>query len=160
MENVTSDQAVRIDPHSLDSEWLKQPGLVKHYATLQADARQDYEDANVNLDLVTAELDRDVRANPEKHGLAKPTEKSIASVIQVSDAFADAKQTVIEARHHMDVVQAVVSALDHKKRALEKLVDLFLADYFSRPSASEESKEDVGRMVKRSARRKGMRRDA
>ena len=122
-----------IDAERLDQEWLEQSRLYHQAALRLADARRDHEQAKADRDVTCAELDRSVRSQPGKYGLEKVTEGAVANLILLQPEHKRATQKVIEAKHTADVFQADVDALDHRKRALENLVQLRLANYFSEP---------------------------
>lgn len=128
-----------IDPHRLDEEWIKQPSLYRKWARQLANAREEWERAKAQRDVVTAEIDKAIRFNPEEYGLEKITEPSVEKTILLQKRYQRAHAVVVEAKHKVDLLEANVSALDHRKRALEKLVDLFLSDYFSKPREPKDS---------------------
>lgn len=148
----TNPDFLEIDPHRLDEEWVNQPNLYYDYASHLADARQAYEDAKNNLELVRAELDKAIREDPEEFGVEKVTEKAVESAVILEDEYQAAQKQVNYSRHTMDVAQAAVGSLDHRKRALEKLVDLFLANYFSEPK--RKSKEETTDIKQRGSKRR------
>lgn len=147
------DSFIDIDSTSLDREWVKQPRLYFKYSQMLADANRDFDSAKAELDVVRAELDTSIRSDPERYGLEKVTENSIASCIPIQDEYQEAMRRLVKARHARDVVQAAVNALDHKKKALEKLVDLHLSSYYATPRASSNSREAVEDIERRSVRR-------
>jgi len=64
-----------------------------------------------------------------------------------------AAKEVLRLRHAADVLQAAVTALDHRKKALENLVYLHGQNYFSEPHARDgDSRETVNAATKRAAR--------
>lgn len=129
------------------------------YATEAADARRDMDEAKNGLEVIKAETERAVRVDPEAHGIAKVTEKSVEAAVVVDEGVKAAQSEVVEVRHRYDVLCAAVSALDHRKKALEKLVELFLSDYFSRPRAAAGVKEKMDAVEQRAVRRKGRNRE-
>ena len=124
-----------IDPNELDREWVRQPGLYHKYAVDLADARRDFEQAKTALDIAAADVDSVIRSKPEKFGLEKVTESGVKAAVLSSREYKSATDAVHAARHRVDVLQAAVTTLDHRKKALENLVDLRLANYFSEPRA-------------------------
>jgi hypothetical protein len=132
-----------VDLGRLDEEWCDQPSLFGRYALKVADARRRMDEAKSELDVVKAELDKQIRSEPEAFGLGKVTESAITALVPLQPEYDDANRKLIDARHELEVMQAMTSALDHKKAALSKLVDLFLADYFSKPKASGSAKEHM-----------------
>jgi len=146
--------AIRIDQHALDVEWLRQAELYFEYASLLVDQRLDVDAKKSNIDIVKAESDKDIRNNPGRFGIVKVTEACVGSALNGHPNVIEAVKEHRDAKHDQGMLEAAVAALDHKKRALEKLVDLHHSSYFARPQArSEGSKEEVSEIEKKSARR-------
>jgi DNA repair ATPase RecN len=122
-----------IDPNALDREWIAQPALYHEYATKLADAKRAAEQAKTAVDVVWATVETAVRETPAKYGIEKVTEAAVKAAVSTHRKYAAAIQAAIDAKHAVDILQAAVNTLDHRKRALENLVDLRLADYFSEP---------------------------
>ena len=152
MAQIRKAVSLEIDQFNLDNEWIEQPVKYAKFASHLADARLAYDESKRQLELVKAELDRDVRSNPASFGLEKITEPQVTSCIVRQEEYQDAVKAMNKARHEMDLVDAYVTSLDHRKTALVKLVDLFLASYFSRPRASGGAKESAEDWEKRSVR--------
>lgn len=139
-----------LNMHQLDVEWIRQPKLYFTYAKKLADARRQVDELRAQLDLDAAELDKEIRTSPEDFGLEKITEPSVKQCILTQKRYTKTQNALIEAKHKADVFNAVVEALEHRKRALEKLVDLHGRDYFSEPSASDNAREKMGKVAERS----------
>jgi len=148
-----------IDLLALDEEWVRQPQLRRYYGTLEADASAAYEEARNNRKVVEAEIALDVRRNPGKYGLEKVTEKAVEAMVPTTDEVRQAISDEIEARHAYDLAKASVAAIEHKKKALEKTVELHVTDYYSEPKARGASREQMDEVEKSVSRRKsGVRR--
>ena len=150
---------LEIDQNRLDEEWNDQPILYARYATRAADARKAHDEAKSRLEVVKAELDREIRKNPKSYGIEKITETQVTSTILLQAKYQEFSQEVIDKHHEMDVINAFVNALDQRRSALGKMVDLFLADYFSKPNASGDAREYTREVEKKSARGKVKMRD-
>ncbi len=133
-----------LDKDALDEEWIAQPRLYHEHAEKLADARTEWERNKSNLEVVEAELDKDIRLNPSKYELEKITEPVVEKTIALQSRHQKAKRATTDAKHKVDLIQAVVDALDHRKKALENLVQLRLANYFSEPRV----KGEAGRAMK------------
>lgn len=144
-----------IDRYNLDDEWVKQPKLYHTFATKLANAKKRLEEAKAYLELMEADLNFKIRQDPTTYGLSKVTDKSVEAAILTRKVYQTARDSFIKAKHRVDLLDGAVRTLDHRKRALEDLVDLHLNDYFSRPQAkrSDPAKiaESVGKRVKRKA---------
>lgn len=145
---------VSVDENELDDEWVQQSRLYHRYAVLVADARRAMDESKNQLELEKADVDKSVRENPADYGLEKLTEAMIGQAVTRSHSVQNAQKALIDARHEYEVMQAAVAALDHKKSALENLVKLRLADYYSEPKAKDVSREAVDQMEKGAIRRK------
>lgn len=150
-----------IDQHNLDKEWVDQPKYYHEYAIKLADARHKLEEAKGELEVVIAELDNAIRREPEEYDLEKPTEPAIKATIYKQSEYQYALDTVNDAKRDVGIYQAAIDTLDHRKKALENLVRLFLADYFSDPRTHSDDENDeefddrINEMKKKKARRRG-----
>lgn len=121
-----SDQ-LRIDPTALDVEWLNQPNLYYELAELAADAREVYDWAKANVDVVKAELYRQLK------GEAKLTETALNNLIEEHPKYRAAYAGMLDARRdHAQLVNAVEAA-NLRKSALENLVRLVGCGYNATP---------------------------
>lgn len=124
---------IKIDENSLDIEWLQQPKLMLQYAQHAAYCSRELDAAKEAVNLVKAELDREIRTNPEKYKISKITETAVANTILEQDEYKIATEEVTLKKYEFDIARAVVQALDQKKTALENLVKLFGQQYFAGP---------------------------
>lgn len=150
---------VRPDPNRLDDNWVEQPGLRLAYGRELADAKRKVAEANAELKVTECELELAVRSDPEKYGLAKSTEGAVKTVVPTLDEYRKAKRALIESQHDADVLDAVVSAIDHRKKALEDLVQLHCCGYFAEPRAPEGARERMDDVKKSKVRGGGRRRE-
>lgn len=145
---------VQIDEHNLDKECIRLPHDFLQYAHLAAEARRDLDEAKAELDVVEAKVARFVRNTPAKYGIAeKVTEGAIKAAVATDRRYLEQQKKVNEAKHQLDMLQAVVSALETKKRSLTLLCDLMGMSYYSNPKVSEAGKEAVERMTQERVRR-------
>jgi hypothetical protein len=143
------------DPNELDKEWCNQPRLRFRYGQELADARRGLATAKAELEVSEAELDLAVRSDPGKYGLEKVTEAAVKSTVPTLKQYQKAKRAVIDAQYAVDVLDAAVSSIDHRKKALEDLVQLFMMDYYSKPKAPEGARERMEEVGKANVRRRG-----
>lgn len=149
-----------IDELRLDRECQNQPSLYLEHSRKLADARREYDDACAEYDVIVAETSRAVRANPGRYKLQdKPTEASIKEAVLLDDAVKDADKEKRVTKHAVDIRQGVVTALEHRKRALTLMVELRGQDYFSSPKVSGEGKKAVDDESKSRVRRLGQKKD-
>jgi len=135
MENLDYEHDIEIDQDALDLEWLEQPMLMLKYAKNLAFWKRRVEKAKTQLELVKAQLDREIRENPESFEInTKLTETVIFNTILKQPNYIEANLDVINSKYEQNVAQAAVDAMDHRKSALENLVRLFGQQYFAGPS--------------------------
>ena len=157
MSIFPKDSDFQIDPYCLDEEWVKQPDTFRKYSEALAEAKRDFEEAKNRLAVVRAETDLTVRKKPSKYGLDKLTEGVIKAAVEIDEGVVKAEADVVEARYEVNLLEAAVGSLDHRKRALSDLVSLHLADYYSKPVArfeDREAAEDMGKQQARKSQRK------
>lgn len=126
-------EITEVDKHALDEEWEKQAALYEKYALLLAEAKEVLNKRKAKLDLITAEVGHNARKNPARFGLDKITDATIKDAVLRSKQHQKGMRLRIKAQHRVDVLEATVSALEHKKKALENLVYLHGQSYFAAP---------------------------
>ena len=142
-----------IDEENLDKEWVRQPKLVEDYAILLADARLEMEERKQDMDITEVEIKKSIRDNPEEYDIKKVSEDQVKSLAVVQIGYVKARRKFNRAKHAVEVLQAKVTALEHKKRALEKLVDLELFGY-NRGIPSKKGREEIDERVRHSVRKR------
>lgn len=142
------------DLYCLDTEWVKQPKLFFTYASKLAEARKEVEETKAELDVVKAELDKKIRESPESFDIIKLTETALSNTILLQPEYKKVSKKLIDTKYKADIFQAAVTALDHRKSALERLVALQGQNYFATPKAPESHKEQMAEIEKKAIRRK------
>lgn len=134
MKKINYEQDMQIDPSALDIEWLGQPSLTMKYAEYAANTKREEALAKERLDVVRAQLDNEIRSNPERFGLTKATEASIQSAILLQNEYQEASREYIDARYEADLAKYAAGAISDRKEALENLVRLHGMQYFAGPT--------------------------
>lgn len=132
---------LEINRDRLDDEWIGQPRSFYNAARDLADADYAVDTAKSVLDVVQADLYKEIRSDPSKYGLEKPTEASINAVVITDIRYKQALHDLITCKHRKDICKAYVQAMDHRKSALERLVSLHGQQYFATPTAPEPDRE-------------------
>lgn len=143
---------VTIDEHALDKECIRLPSDYLKYAHRAAECKRDVDEAKAQLDLVQARVSADIRADPAKYGLEKVTESAISTTVLMHKRYQEAAKTHQDAKLLSEQMQAVVWALEHKKRSLTLLVELHGMGYFANPKITEKGREAVEKMTQRRVR--------
>lgn len=159
-KGIELDESVlRIDELRLDRECVNQPKFYFSAAKRAADSRARMEEAKSAMDLVRAEVDAKVRANPSDYDLEKVTEGGIAKAVEKDADFLESREEFNRSRYELDIYQAFVNALDHKKSMLGHLVSLHGQNYFSdvrspSPAGRDAVDDQRDERVAQSAKRK------
>jgi len=157
-ENFNYEREIYIDETALDVEWLEQPRLMVKYAKYAAEMRKRYDLAKEELEVVRAELDKSIRTDPERYGLAKVTDTAVSSIIVTSEEYQRASKAVADAKYESDLAMLVVKAFEQRKDALENLVKLHGQQYFAGPRVprditkereNKHANQIVGKNIKR-----------
>jgi hypothetical protein len=127
------EEDIRIDPDSLDIEWLEQPTLLLRYAKNLANTRKILDEAKETLDITRAKADKDIRNNPDNYKIDKVTEGSVSAAILLHKEFKEANKEFLEAKYNVEMAQAALNAVNQRKDALENLVRLHGMQYFAGP---------------------------
>ena len=127
------EKDIKIDETALDIEWLEQPALFMKYARHLAEARRTLDEEKQELDIVKADLDKQIREKPEKFGILKITEGAIQSAITTEGTYNIAYKKYLAAKYESDMASNAVQAFNQRKEALENLVKLHGQSYFAGP---------------------------
>ena len=152
--NKDTELVVEIDENNLDKECIRLPVDYHRFAYIAAEAKRDVQEAKAALDVVQAEVSKDIRNDPESYGLEKVTETALQSAVILQAEYQRAQKRLFKCQHKSELCNAAVWALEHKKRSLTLLVDLHGMGYFSDVKMSREGKEAVQQMTQRKVRRR------
>lgn len=133
-EEINYQNAVAIDPDKLDEEIFSQPGLYMNFSELYAKTEKRRELLRKQLDILEAELDKKIRTNPKKfelEGIKTITETIVKNTIQRQEQVQFINKKLINYNFELKLLSSALTALEHKKRMLEKAVDLYNGQYFT-----------------------------
>lgn len=139
-------QDIQIDPFQLEVEWLRQPNLFMEVSMKASEAKIASEESKARLDRMYAILDQKVRDLPDAFGIQKMTEAVVANTIKTQKEYIEAQEENLKARKQSSMWDALVSALEMKRRALENLVNLYSLQYFCGPEDPRKLTEVKKRM--------------
>lgn len=133
-EVIDYEKAVAIDPDKLDEEIFSQPGLYMKFSEIYSEAERRREKLKNKLGILEADLDFEIRSKPEKFGLKSLksiTESLVKNTIQRQEEIQELNEKIIQSNYDLNIVKAAITSLEHKKKMLEKAVDLYNGQYFS-----------------------------
>jgi hypothetical protein len=131
---------ILIDENALDLEWSKQPYTYQKYAEKAALLEADVRRAKDSLELIYAETDEKVRASfCDK----KSTEAMVKAGILQDASYQSVQKKLVDTLQEKGTFDAVAQSFEHKKKALEKLVDLHLSGYSSSPRVQQREVSEI-----------------
>lgn len=130
------------DLDRLEWEWVNQAELAERAHKRVADARLDLDIAEAKLDIIAAELSIKIRKRPKRYGLKSATEAAIKVAISLQPEYKKQLYLCMKRKHRVGVFQARATGAEHKKKGLEKLVDLWAMGYFNRPRTKNKQVAD------------------
>jgi hypothetical protein len=140
MKDYDYDQDLFIDIDQLEVEWLNQPHRYMKYAKLCIDAEKERQEAKQFFDLKKAILGETIREefatisdDLKKQGI-KITESFITSKILQHKEYQKAQDSYNKRCYEHDILKVAVESFQQRKGALENLVKLALAEWFSTPT--------------------------
>lgn len=134
---------VFIDRDRLDEEWEDQPMRVIKWGRRLADAIEERDIHIKQTELLYAKIGGKIRANPSDFGLKdKPTEGAIAGKIIRDKEYREMVMEDIRLQKEVRYLEVTMRAFEHRKRALEKIQELFLTGYYAEPRAKRGSQSE------------------
>lgn len=132
----TPSYDLKISLDTLEADAIRQVEMIGRATRLAAELKRTHAEAKNALDLVEAKLKRAIRSNPEKYGVpnGKTTEGSINEAMVAHPDYQSAERAVIEAKYQLDLIDGVLTSLDHRKRMIETEVELWKSSYFAKPN--------------------------
>jgi hypothetical protein len=140
-------EELKIDLYKLDEEWLDQPNKVERWTTRHAEAEAIRDRLEQRIGVVKALVEEDVRKKPAKYGWGDssrhPTEPFISSQVTKSRKVQKAQRDFIEAKKNAKILAGAVRSFEHRKRALEKLYDMWCRQYYARPYIAKDAQSSI-----------------
>lgn len=150
-----SRDVLKIDEDALDAEWFRQADLMYDASVAVAEARLDLERKKSRLLVIYARVEKQVRGVPKKFGIVKVTEAAVKAEVLSHERYQKALTKVQQCEFEVNIRQSLVTALSHKKSALQDLVTLHGQNYFASPhTQNEDAREQMQDARKKRIRKK------
>lgn len=143
---------LEIDINALDVEWTEHPKEFMEISEELADSKKKLDNLRFKLDVAEADEENSIRSDPESHGITKITEGLVKAALANSEKLQASKRRIIDQQYEVNLLSSCVTALEHKKRALEKLVTLQGQQYYAGPSAPRVTADMAADLAKHRAR--------
>jgi hypothetical protein len=138
-EDLQAD--VQINKLALDTECEVQATLYAVYGEQFADAKSKKDAEKDRLDLILAQRELKLRANPPE-GM-KVTESVIDALVKSDTEVLEQKEAYRVACSDVYHLETAMGAIDHKKSQLNNLVQLQISAYYSAKSAGDRSENSL-----------------
>jgi hypothetical protein len=145
------DDLLQPDKDALDKEWVEHSDYVYLFLDEMAEARIKMDAAKDNIEVVKAELDSQIRKDPQKFGLEKLTETLISNTIILLEDYGNVLKQYLEAKEEYYQASNACTAMEHRKSALENLVVLHGRGYWADPIERKDVEKETEKMVKKRA---------
>lgn len=144
-------EEVAIDRNALDYECIRQSMLYAKSSEELAATTYKRDSVKQELEKLEAEVDMEIRADPEEYGLnAKPTETAIRAALNMDKRVVEKKTDLIDVTYDVNVAMGMKNAYEHKKTCLELLVKLYISGYWADPAVNEGAmKKNAGEVVEK-----------
>jgi len=143
-------KALEIDLERLEENLKEQAGLVMECGELWAGKTAERDRAKENLSVIEAELDGYARANWVDISTTKMTEKSVLGYVLNNEKQKEAMKEFIKLNEEVNILSVARNAFEHRKKAMEGLVSLHIAEYWADPKIAKRDIDEI-----KSSERKG-----
>ena len=133
---------VTIDINNLDMELLRQASLYQFWGRRESAALYEKDQVEETLSKCKARIELDIRKDPKKYGYeSKLTEGAVSCLLVAQSEVEEATKASLKSRYKARVLGIAVKSFEHKKKALEKLVDLYINGYWATPKVDPKAQE-------------------
>jgi hypothetical protein len=147
-ETNTYQKDLMVDADILDLLWLKQPQLHWKYSEASAEANDLVRKKKNDLEVLYARLDQEIRISLEGEG-KKTTADSVKAAILCDERHIKAVIEYNDALYRADLCGSAVKAVEHKKSALQSMVQLCLSGYTAMPKVPRDIKSELRKFDKK-----------
>ncbi len=125
---------IKLNRYHLDQNAIDQVEMYEDCTNQWADAIFERDTEKENLTVIKAEVDETVRAKPKAFGWDSeskpPTETWISNCIVLNEQVRKATTKYLASVHKVNNLAGRKETLEHRKKALEILTDLYQGQYF------------------------------
>ena len=133
---------MHIDESNLEGEWLGQAARYMEMVEANADGQKQLDQLTDKLDVVQSTESVNIKHQMEAAG-EKVTEAAVNRMLPDRPAIRTIKNEIIEAQRQATIVRGAVAAMEHRKKALEMLVQMQLARGRSEPTTNGATRAEV-----------------
>jgi len=162
MKKYNFEKGLKIDRYNLPEELVQQPQLYMEWALKEAKAANEREWKKHELELLKAEVEKEIRKDPKQYGIKSITESAVKAAIALHPKVKKKTKSYLEALQNERVLGKAEKAYKTRQNMLEGLVKLNVQLNFAEVSVPRQYKEMRDTQAKDSIRgslkRKGIKR--
>jgi hypothetical protein len=122
---------VLIDKYHLDVETSTHGKKFMHWVEKLAELNLSLKKKKALIVVKRAELNKDIRSNPDQYGIEKVTENAIQSAIEMDDDIQAMIQEQFLIEEDIEILKGVVEEIGGQRFMFEPLIRLYLASYYA-----------------------------
>jgi hypothetical protein len=146
---------IEVDRYQLEVLWENQAKLYGKWSEESVKAADEVDRCKSKIKLLRDTLNKDVRLHPEKYGIEGTLrEAAISSAIDTDQKVRELEGDLQDLVYQERIFKGVLVALDHKKKALEYLSQLFISGYYATPREPKKAEESYNTKVKEAMKAK------
>ena len=130
---------LNVDKYNLDEEWVNQPNNFMDACEWYADAVVERDKCKEQLELLRAEVSKEIQNDPESFGISKVTIDAVNKAVSLDDRVKEKQEELHELNRQVNVMSGAKEALAHKKKAIESLTELTIWGYFAEPKVNKKT---------------------
>jgi len=142
MSELNYQRDLQIEVDALDLEWIRHSHKYMLYSEAAARANDIVRKRKNDLEITDAKLDQEIRVASEGEG-KKMTADAIKAAILADDRHIKALIEYNDSLYQAELCTSAVKSMDHKKVALQSLVQLWAGSYFAGPKTPRNIKKEI-----------------
>ena len=146
MAMLNYEELVHIDEDNLESAWLVQASRYMQAVRAECEAKKLVAVLDEKQGVIEAETIRRLREERKDEKRAT-TETELKQLCNTTAAVRDVKQELREAEYQRDMMKGVREALDHRRNALQDLVQMAIRNMRAEPRLAGISRNEVEQVM-------------
>jgi len=135
---------VKINRNKLDIEWSNLPFEIDELSKIADIGQDELDRLKLDLEIKEAELHHKISQNPEEYTGGKSTVDAIKNAIIRNEERIELCKKYLDKKEEITIIRTAITSLDRKARSLKYLTELWIRNYFSEPSLSDEAEKILG----------------
>jgi len=122
---------IKIDFKNLHENWQTQADLFMDYSDESAKATMRLDKLKEQMSRREADLDKWIRMDPDKYGIAKITDSSIKAQVVIDEECQQFRDDIIDLTYESNILKGAIRSHEKRTKALEWITQLWIKNYFA-----------------------------